>query len=473
MTTIKDQGSCGTCVSFATTAALEASILFRSGAGSNSLSTTPDLSEQFLYYCLGGRTCDAGWWIDTGVITAASNGDLAETCLPYSTTSTQCSALQNGCDVITSNINATLGSLQPVALNDWDSIRSHIINYGPISTGFSVYSDFPGFQDSSFYTFNSNYVWSGTKTNVLLGGHAVSCFGFDDNMLNGVTTTSTGVLFCKNSWGTAWGNNGFFKIAYGTDGIMSGGGDTYGFIFTPFAVPTTSETTAAPPTTTVAPLADQTTTAVAPTIAPTIEPTTTTTDSPQVVTTLAPNNQPTTTVAPPPTVAPTTTATQPPAPPPATTAKPTTEPPRPTRTVTPIRPVRKLESYVCQNNGGIIPRMRFSCEGQSYGGPTYVNVTYFEYGRDTAGVRSQPATCPKANGNKKFVDNTLCGAQPLALVGSQCNGYKSCSVTINDATLGKSGCGANVLKLARVRFDCLPATSFAKAVKPGEKSIGK
>lgn len=85
-----------------------------------------------------------------------------------------------------------------------DSIRYHIKNYGPISTGFNVYSDFPGFQDSAFYTFSSSYVWPGTKTYKLLGGHAIMCYGFDDNMLNGVTSTSVGVLFCKNSWGTGW-----------------------------------------------------------------------------------------------------------------------------------------------------------------------------------------------------------------------------------------------------------------------------
>lgn len=443
VTSIKDQGSCGSCVSFATTAALESTILYAMKTpASASLSSTPDLSEHWLYYCAGARTCNAGWWIDTGVITAAKAGDLDEVCMPYSTSTTRCYTLQAGCNSITSNINKTMGSLEAVPLNDWDAIRSHIVNFGPISTGFSVYSDFPGFQDSTVYQFNSDYVWSGTKTNVLLGGHAIMCYGFDDNMLNGVTSTSVGVLFCKNSWGTSWGNQGFFKIAYGADGVMGGYGDSYGFKFTPF-----------PRTTTVVPVA-QTTTTVAP--------------PPPVV--------PTTAMPPPPPV-----TTAPPPPPPATTKTPTTtdttrtkppvttKPPVVKTTKIPVKPVRKLEQYVCSNNGGQIPKLKFGC--QSFP-DTFLNVTYFKYGRDVAGVKGTPSTCPK-DSNSKLDTAWLCGTQPMATAG-QCNGYKSCSVQVDDATLGKSGCYANVLKLARVRFDCLPVEAFGVGLaKAGEKVIGK
>lgn len=120
--------------------------------------------------------------------------------MPYST-ATGC--YTGSCNYLSSNVNQT-GSIQAVSLGTWDAVRSHIKNYGPVSTGFNVYSDFPGFQDSVYYTFPSTYVWPGTKTFKLLGGHAVMCYGFDDNMLNGVTATSVGVFFCKNSWGTGW-----------------------------------------------------------------------------------------------------------------------------------------------------------------------------------------------------------------------------------------------------------------------------
>lgn len=225
LTSVKDQGGCGTCVSFATIGALEVTLRY-SGNGLLSLATDlPDLSEQWIYYCLGKRGCNDGWWIDTGVITAATYGSYDEKCMPYSTT-TGCGTLS--CPTTANWGTNGTGTLGYAALSTWDAIKLHIATKGPISTGFTVYSDFPGFQDSSFYSFTSSYVWPGTKTNVVLGGHAVMCYGYDDNMLNGISATSKGVLFCRNSWGTWWGANGHFKIAYGADGIMSGYGDSYG-----------------------------------------------------------------------------------------------------------------------------------------------------------------------------------------------------------------------------------------------------
>jgi C1A family cysteine protease len=44
----------------------------------------------------------------------------------------------------------------------------------------------------------------------LAGGHCVTLIGYDD---------AQGCWIGKNSWGTGWGEAGFFKIAYGECGI--------------------------------------------------------------------------------------------------------------------------------------------------------------------------------------------------------------------------------------------------------------
>jgi hypothetical protein len=43
-----------------------------------------------------------------------------------------------------------------------------------------------------------------------MGNHAICVIGYDD---------AQNCWICKNSWGTGWGENGFFKIAYGQCGM--------------------------------------------------------------------------------------------------------------------------------------------------------------------------------------------------------------------------------------------------------------
>ncbi|WIA40508.1 hypothetical protein OEZ86_013858 [Tetradesmus obliquus] len=46
--------------------------------------------------------------------------------------------------------------------------------------------------------------------------HAVFCYGWWDNPRN----SNDGYWICKNSWGSSWGLNGSFRVAYGAANIM-------------------------------------------------------------------------------------------------------------------------------------------------------------------------------------------------------------------------------------------------------------
>ncbi len=53
----------------------------------------------------------------------------------------------------------------------------------------------------------------------LIGGHAVSVFGFDDekviaNKVGGKEFECTGAFLIKNSWGEEWGEDGFGWLPY-------------------------------------------------------------------------------------------------------------------------------------------------------------------------------------------------------------------------------------------------------------------
>ncbi|MEN6463036.1 MAG: chitobiase/beta-hexosaminidase C-terminal domain-containing protein [Syntrophomonas sp.] len=93
--------------------------------------------------------------------------------------------------------------------NDWadnDAIKSAIMQYG------AVCSDF--FWDTSYYSsyFTSyNYRYT-SETN-----HMIDIVGWDDNYPNTNfinTPPSNGAFLCRNSWGTDWGDQGYFWISY-------------------------------------------------------------------------------------------------------------------------------------------------------------------------------------------------------------------------------------------------------------------
>ena len=81
------------------------------------------------------------------------------------------------------------------------SIRHEIYAWGPVSSAFKVYPN--------FYTFNAHneiYDWDGIGQPV--GGHAVEITGW--GIQNGIPYWQI-----KNSWGTEWGDNGYFKMIRG------------------------------------------------------------------------------------------------------------------------------------------------------------------------------------------------------------------------------------------------------------------
>jgi len=84
---------------------------------------------------------------------------------------------------------------------DTSSIKNAISQGYPIVCGILVYSSF----ESDEVTKTGNVPMPDTTTEDLLGGHAILMVSYDD------TTKKFGFM---NSWGTSWGNKGFFTLPY-------------------------------------------------------------------------------------------------------------------------------------------------------------------------------------------------------------------------------------------------------------------
>jgi C1A family cysteine protease len=192
ITPIRDQGGCGSCVAFGTVATIEGTLRFNRGDPN----LAADFSEAQLFYCYGqaaGRNCGNGWWVPPA-LDATKNGLAVEAAYPYVAGDQNCTNLaadwkQRSCTV-TGWHEVTVAS----DMKAWLSTR------GPLAACFTVYDDFFSYRSGIY-----RHVTGGVA-----GGHCISIVGYSD---------TDQCWIAKNSWNTTWGDQGFFRIAYGQCGI--------------------------------------------------------------------------------------------------------------------------------------------------------------------------------------------------------------------------------------------------------------
>ena len=88
------------------------------------------------------------------------------------------------------------------------SIKTALYGGFPIVFGFLVYSSF-----ETYTVANTGLVpYPDLRRDKLLGGHAVVAVGFDDSKV--MPDKSKGAIIVRNSWGTGWGDKGYFYMPY-------------------------------------------------------------------------------------------------------------------------------------------------------------------------------------------------------------------------------------------------------------------
>jgi len=191
VTGVRDQGGCGSCVSFGTCAVLETTLR----VATNNPALDVDLSEAQLFYCYGrsqGRNCSNGWFPDAA-LDSCRQGLAFEQSYPYTAGDQNCTNLNPNWRSRYVTLTGRQ-QLSGAAIKDWISTR------GAVTGCFLVYNDFFAYK-SGVYRHVSG---------ALAGGHCIAIIGYDD---------SQSCWICKNSWGPSWGDQGFFRIAYGECGI--------------------------------------------------------------------------------------------------------------------------------------------------------------------------------------------------------------------------------------------------------------
>merc|ERR1712156_914862 len=202
VTSVKDQGQCGSCTAFAVTGAVESCFAIKTGE------VFDDLAEQYLVDCAYDYSTEdgfdaqgcAGAWPQAYLeyLEKESGGQhQMESAYPYTAQDGTCSA---------SDAGFYDGVVMKSSISYWgtneDDLKALLVEHGPVVTGMdaSLLSFYNGGIFDDYLCCNAAFDSSCLDDN----NHAVLVVGY-----------GPGYFLVKNSWGKRWGENGFFKIKSG------------------------------------------------------------------------------------------------------------------------------------------------------------------------------------------------------------------------------------------------------------------
>ena len=204
---VENQGTSGTCWAFASTAALETALPL----------------EESMNFSVDHMTMNSGFNIlptDGGdynmalAYLASWKGPVSEEDDPYG-------------DGVTDSELKPVKHLQEARLfktKDIAWIKSTILQYGSVESSLYMSVENPWDGSEDYNPLKSAYYYSGTNT----VNHDIVIIGWDDTYSRENFThmpQNDGAFLCRNSWGTEFGDNGYFYVSYedvnlGNSGIV-------------------------------------------------------------------------------------------------------------------------------------------------------------------------------------------------------------------------------------------------------------
>ncbi|MBX7046973.1 MAG: C1 family peptidase [Ignavibacteria bacterium] len=204
---VKNQASCGSCVSFSTVAVTESMTSIEKGI-------LPNLSEADQHFCSShGANC-SGWNDAAALGQIKARGVCSEAMFPYASAFPNNdpnyyynhAAPPNPKCIINPNRNKSVHKVKNVVSLGANQIvvKNFLSGTGPVTCDIAVYTDFFNYKSGIYHHVSGK----------LEGYHSMAVIGYSE---------IGQYWICKNSWGTGWGMAGFINIAFGQCNI-----DVYG-----------------------------------------------------------------------------------------------------------------------------------------------------------------------------------------------------------------------------------------------------
>jgi hypothetical protein len=194
MTAVKDQGQCGSCWDFASTAVMETNEVLYNGAAQSL-----DLAEQQILNCAPNPFHSDN-----------CQGNAPESVWKYLSASPDALESANTYHGVMKSCSGGLG-VAPYTLQDWAyvgedianptvaEIKAAIVSHGPVAAGVNATAAFSAYAGGVFDEQDPGEM-----------DHLITLTGWDD---------SKGAWYLRNSWSADWGEDGYMWIAYGSNKV--------------------------------------------------------------------------------------------------------------------------------------------------------------------------------------------------------------------------------------------------------------
>jgi len=194
---IRDQAHCGSCWAFGAAETLTDNLCVLGLA-------PPVLSPQDLVSCDANDHGCHGGTLPSAWSFIKSRGLVSDACIPYTSgDGSNATCPLPGCTGSGASTPYKC-PVDPTFLNSDEQIQAAVMTVGAVEVGFFVMEDFMNYK-SGVYHYTSG---------VQLGGHAVKVVGWGHEL-------EQFYWIVQNSWGSSWGENGFFRIENWHDDMQS------------------------------------------------------------------------------------------------------------------------------------------------------------------------------------------------------------------------------------------------------------